>query len=94
MELGKIVGQLVSTARHPQLPQMTFLMVDVVDIDGNVIAPQQIAADTIGAGIGELVMLTRGSSARMVHGPDVPIDLSVVGIVDQITSGRESLYTK
>lgn len=94
MELGKIVGQLVSTARHPRLPQMTFLMVDIVDVDGNVIAPQQVAADTIGAGIGELVMLTRGSSARMAHDPDIPIDLSVVGIVDQITSGQESLYTK
>lgn len=94
MELGKVAGQLVSTARHPKLPQVTFLLVDIVNARGEIIAPQQIAADTIGAGVGELVMLTRGSSARMAHDPDSPVDLCVVGIVDQITSGQTSLYTK
>ena len=94
MELGKIVGQVVSTARHPKLPHMTFLLVDIVDVDGTVKIPNQVAVDSIGAGIGEMVMLTRGSSARMILDSDSPIDLSVIGIVDQVTSGRESLYTK
>ena len=94
MELGKIVGQVVSTARHPRLPHMTFLLVDIVDVDGTVKVTNQVAVDNIGAGLGELVMLTRGSSARMILDDDGPIDLCVIGIVDQITSGRESLYTK
>lgn len=94
MELGKVVGQVVSTARHPRLPHMTFLLVDIVDVDGTVKIQNQVAVDSIGAGKGELVMLTRGSSARMIVDGDSPIDLSVIGIVDQITSGRESLYTK
>lgn len=94
MELGKITGQVVSTARHPKLPNMTFLLVDIVDTKGTVIRANQVAVDSIGAGVGELVMLSRGSSARMILEGDSPIDLSVIGIVDQITSGRESLYTK
>jgi len=94
MELGKIVGQVVSTARHPRLPHMTFLLVDIVDADGTVKVTNQIAVDSIGAGIGEMVMLTRGSSARLILDGENPIDLSVIGIVDQITSGKESLYTK
>ena len=94
MELGKITGQVVSTARHPKLPNMTFLLVDIVDTNGTVIRANQVAVDSIGAGVGELVMLSRGSSARMILEGDSPIDLSVIGIVDQITSGRESLYTK
>ncbi|WP_027362930.1 EutN/CcmL family microcompartment protein [Desulfospira joergensenii] len=94
MEIGKIVGQVVSTARHSKLPQMTFLLVDIIDVDGNVLAPHQVAVDSIGAGLGEWVLLIRGSSARMAHDTEVPVDLSIVGIVDQITSGRESLYTK
>lgn len=94
MELGKIVGQVVSTARHPRLPHMTFLLVDIVDIEGNVKVSSQVAVDAIGAGLGELVMLARGSSARMILDNQNPIDLSVIGIVDQITSGRDSLYTK
>ena len=94
MELGKIVGQVVSTARHPRLPQMTFLLVDIVDSNGIVTMSNQVAVDSVGAGLGELVMLVRGSSARMIHDKESPVDLSIIGIVDQITSGRESLYTK
>jgi len=94
MELGKIVGQVVSTARHPRLPRMTFLLVDIVDVDGKVKASNQVAVDSIGAGMGELVLLTRGSSARMILDGDSPIDLGVIGIVDQITSGQKSLYSK
>ncbi len=94
MEIGKIVGQVVSTARHPQLPQMTFLLVDIVDMDGTVRQKSQIAVDSIGAGKGEMVMLVRGSSARMILDGSNPIDLSVIGIVDQITCGRETLYQK
>lgn len=94
MEIGKITGQVVSTARHHKLPQTTLLLVDIIDVDGNVLASQQVAADHIGAGMGEWVLLTRGSSARTIFDTEVPVDLSVVGIIDQITSGRESLYTK
>ena len=94
MELGKIVGQVVSTARHPRLPHMTFLLVDIVDVDVTVKVPNQIAVDSIGAGVGEMVMLTRGSSARLILDEESPIDLSVIGIVDQITCGQKSLYTK
>lgn len=94
MELGKVTGQVVSTARHNKLPHMTFLLVDIVDVDENIIAHHQVAVDKVGAGLGELVLLTRGSSARVVHDTEVPVDLSIVGIVDQITSGRKSLYTK
>jgi len=94
MELGKIIGQVVSTARHPRLPHMTFLLVDIVDVQGTVKVTNQVAVDSIGAGLGELVMLARGSSARMILDGNNPIDLSVIGIVDQITSGRETLFTK
>lgn len=94
MELGKIVGQVVSTARHPRLPHMTFLLVDIVGVDGTVKVSNQVAVDSIGAGLGELVLLSRGSSARMILDGDNPIDLSIIGIVDQITSGHTALYTK
>jgi microcompartment protein CcmK/EutM len=53
-----------------------------------------VAADTIGAGEGEMVLLVRGSSARMVLEGKAPLDLSVIGIVDQIYSGKEAVYAK
>ena len=94
MELGKVVGQVVSTVRDPGLPNLTLLLVDIVDTDGNVTLGNQVAADTIGAGEGELVLLVRGSSARMIMEAKTPLDLSIVGIVDQVTAGKKALYTK
>ena len=94
MELGKVVGQVVSTVRDHGLPNLTFLLVDIVDSTGKVIFPGQVAADTLGAGEGEMVLLVRGSSARLIRESKTPLDLSVIGIVDQVTSGKEAIYTK
>ena len=94
MELGKVVGQVVSTVRDSGLPNLTLLLVDIVDKEGNVIFGSQVAADTIGAGEGELVLLVRGSSARMTMEATTPLDLSIVGIIDQITSQKKAIYTK
>ena len=94
MELGKVVGQVVSTVRDIGLPSLTFLLVDIVDPEGKVVFPSQVAADTMGAGEGEMVLLVRGSSARMIMEGKPPLDLSVIGIVDQVTSGKMTLYNK
>jgi microcompartment protein CcmK/EutM len=94
MELGKVVGQVVSTVKDPGLPNLTFLMVDIVDAKGKVVYAGQVAADILGAGEGEMVLLVRGSSARMILEGKTPLDLSVVGIVDQVTSGKKTLYSK
>lgn len=94
MELGKVKGQVVATVRNSGMPNLTLLLVDIVDMHGNVLAAGQVAADTLGAGEEELVLLVRGSSARMLTGKEAPLDLSVVGIVDQVTSRKERLYSK
>jgi microcompartment protein CcmK/EutM len=94
MELAKVKGQVVSTVRDPGLPNLTFLLVDIVDEHGHVTFPSQVAADTLGAGEGEMVLLVRGSSARMILESKTPLDLSVIGIVDQISSGKEAIYSK
>ncbi|MHC1728967.1 MAG: EutN/CcmL family microcompartment protein [Syntrophobacteraceae bacterium] len=94
MELGKVKGQVVSTARNPGLPHLTLLLVDIVNAEGTVQCADQIAADVLGAGEGELVLLARGSSARLIIGTPAPIDLSVIGIVDQVTSNEKAFYTK
>jgi len=94
MELGKVVGQVVATVRDPGLPNLTFLLVDIIDGQGKIVVRNQVAADTIGAGEGEWVLLVRGSSARLIMESQTPLDLSVIGIVDQVTSGRKALYDK
>jgi len=44
-----------------------------------------VAIDTIGAGVGELVIVTTGSSARKIEGKEeIPVDAAIVGIVDSM----------
>ncbi|MCG8530361.1 MAG: EutN/CcmL family microcompartment protein [Desulfovibrionales bacterium] len=94
MELGKVRGQVVSTVRDPGVPHVTLLLVDLVNAEGDVIRPAQVAADTLGAGEGELVLLVRGSSARFTMNERPPLDLSVIGIIDQISAQGEMIYNK
>ncbi|MDO9630893.1 MAG: EutN/CcmL family microcompartment protein [Humidesulfovibrio sp.] len=94
MELGIVAGQVVSTVRDPGLPNLKFLLVNIVDAQGNVVCPGQVAADILGAGEGEMVLLVRGSSARVVMEARTPLDLSVIGIVDQVTSRDTVFYNK
>ncbi len=94
MELGKVVGQVVSTVHDPGLPNVALLLVDIMDAQGQVLLAGQVAADILGAGEGEWVLLVRGSSARMIMESKTPVDLSIIGIVDQVTSGKKAIYTK
>lgn len=94
MEIGKVCGQVVSTVRARDLPYNALLLVDLLDRQGQPVGRTDVALDTIGAGEGEWVVLTRGSSARKICGEDSPVDLAVVGIVDQVSSGGKTVYAK
>ncbi len=94
MELGKVKGQVVSTVRDPHLPPCSLLLVALCDSSGKEIGIEQVAADALGAGHGEWVLLTRGSSARQGFGNAVPVDLCVVGIIDEVTGPGTVHYSK
>lgn len=94
MELGRVVGQVVSTVRDPGVPHVTLLLVDLIEADGTVKRGGHVAADTLGAGEGEIVLLVRGSSAQLTMDKRPPLDLSVVGIIDQISASSEVIYSK
>lgn len=94
MELAKVVGQVVSTVRCPELPYNSLLLVELVNGKGEPSGRCQVAADPIGAGEGEWVIVSRGSSARFAIDKDAPLDLVIVGIVDHVNAGKEALYRK
>ena len=94
--LEKQLGMPVERLRHKALcAQAGFagqklLLVRRVSADGELPASptsgDEVAVDSVGAGIGELVLLSGGSSARHVFsGPNEAIDLAVVGIVDTLS---------
>ena len=94
MELAKVIGQVVSTVRCPGLPYNSLLLVDLLNEKGESIGRSQVAADPIGAGEGEWVIVSRGSSARFAIDKDAPLDLVIVGIVDHVNAGKAAIYRK
>lgn len=85
MVLGKVVGNIWSTRKEASLNGLKFLVIKPLDYTDEIDLPTFIAADTIGAGIGETVLVTRGSSARKVlERDDIPIDAMIIGIIDSV----------
>jgi len=80
---GIVIGNIVSTRKHEALVGSKFLEIEIVE-NGAKTGKYIIAVDCgVGAGIGETVLLTTGSSARLsLHRHDAPTDAAVVGIVD------------
>lgn len=85
MLLGKVVGTVWATKKDEKLNGLKFLLVRHVELDYSLRKTYVVAADTVGAGVGEIVMLTTGSSARqssLTQGK--PIDTAVSGIIDKL----------
>ncbi len=79
---GIIRGNIVSTRKQEALIGSKFMEVEIVK-NGQLTGDYLIAVDSVGAGIGETVLLTTGSSARLaLHNGNAPCDAVIVGIVD------------
>ena len=85
MYLAKVTGALVSTTKHASLNGSKLLIVARLDENYQPTVHAQVAVDTVGAGNGEIVIITTCSSARMSNNKDHSvIDAAVVGIVDSL----------
>jgi microcompartment protein CcmK/EutM len=85
MTLGRVVGTVVSTRKDERLEGFKLLIVKAVDPDGKEKNTYLVAVDTVDAGMGELVLIVTGSSARMSSGcQDRPVDAAVVGVIDTV----------
>ncbi|MFT9846490.1 EutN/CcmL family microcompartment protein [Aneurinibacillus sp. REN35] len=85
MRMGTVIGNVWATRKEDGLTGLKFLFVQLEDTAGAPIDAPVIAADRIGAGIGDTVMITTGSAARFaIPERDVPVDAVIIGIVDSI----------
>ena len=81
MIVGKVVGSIVSTRKNEKLVGNKFMIIEPLEEMGQG-SGRFVAIDNIGAGIGETVLVATGSAAR-VGMENVPVDASIVGIVDE-----------
>jgi len=95
MDVCKVVGQAVATAKDDGLRATKLLIVRAADPAGNPAGEAFAATDTVGAGEGELVLVVRGSAARaMQRTHDVPTDAAIVAILDSLSVDGETTYRK
>jgi len=79
---GKVIDNIWSTKKDEGLVGLKFMLIEL--LGGKDEGKRIIAVDTIGAGIGERVIICTGSSARRMPGLDhAPVDATIVGIIDE-----------
>ncbi|WKZ82469.1 MAG: EutN/CcmL family microcompartment protein [Acidimicrobiia bacterium] len=95
MLLGRVTGTVVATRKEPTLDGLTFLVVAHLDAEGKETGGSVVAADAVGAGVGEVVMYASGSSARQtIATKDRPCDAVIMAIVDTWEVGGQVKFVK
>ncbi len=98
MFIGKVTGHLVATHKEPNIAEAKLLVVEAYSA-ASPGAPELkatgrmlVAIDSLGAGVGEFVLVTQGSSARMTERTKtMPVDAVVIGLVDTVRLGDRVL---
>ncbi|WP_434510661.1 EutN/CcmL family microcompartment protein [Desulfitobacterium sp. AusDCA] len=84
MRIGKVINSIWATRKAESLIGTKLMIVQLLDRPKGELGRIIVAADIIGAGIGEKVLVTEGSSARNMDSfNDSPIDSMIVGIIDE-----------
>ena len=95
MFLAKVLGTVVSTKKEECLNGLKFLLLGQLDDQRKATGTSVVAADAVGAGVGELVLYASGSSARQTQVTDKrPVDAVVMAIVDSWEIEGEEVYKK
>jgi ethanolamine utilization protein EutN len=95
LELALVVGTVVATRKEPRLEGFKILLTQLASPEGKADGAAVIALDSVGAGVGELVLLVRGSSARLAcELENFPVDAVILGIVDRVTAGGQTVFLK
>ena len=85
MFLGRVVGTVWATKKDDKLDGLKFQIVKKVDAQLQLQSDFTVAVDSVGAGVGELVLCAAGSSARMTAVTEnKPVDTVIMAIVDEV----------
>lgn len=93
MQIGQVIDSIWCTRKEDELRGLKFLKVKLLNREKETDNPEiVVATDLIGAGIGELVLITNGSGARRTEGlNNAPVDCIIIGIIDAKNNGEEEI---
>ena len=101
MFVAKVTGAIVSTQKVDTMVGRKLLIVEPYRLDAQTRSSLKttgrtfVAVDTVGAGEGEYVLVTQGSSARLTpETKNLPVDTVIIGIVDTVHVGQVCAYRK
>jgi microcompartment protein CcmK/EutM len=95
MLLGRVTGTVVASQKEPLMNGLTMLIVRQLGVDNTESGGYVVAVDSVGAGVGEVVMYASGSSARQTAvTQNRPCDAVIMAIVDTWEIDGETVYTK
>ena len=93
--LGKVIGTIWSTRKDENLVGSKFLIIRQLNLDYTPKDNTVIAIDSVGAGVGEVVLVAQGSSARQTDiTQNKPVDAVVMAIVDKLDISVKEQVTK
>jgi len=87
MQLARVIGDVVATRKDPGYEGIALLLIQPMTSAGVPVGRAVVAADSVGAGVGEVVFFVRGKEAGFpFYPPEVAADAGIVGIVDHWTT--------
>lgn len=87
MYIGRVVGNVVATIKHPFFEGRKLMLVQKLDLDQQLTATYDIAVDDVQAGMGDIVLvLDEGTGARQIlhGGTTAPIRAVIIGVIDDL----------
>ena len=95
MDFGIIIGNVVCTRKDEKISGTKLLLVQPVDDNLKPVSAPVVGIDAVGAGEGELVLIVKGSSARMTETTEgLPVDCTIMGIVDSVEKNGKNIFNK
>ena len=86
MQIGRVIGNVVSTQKHRKFEGATLLLVQPLTLEDAPRGPVLLAVDSVGAGVNEkvLVVMEGRAAAEAVGRKGTPVDAAIIGIVDHV----------
>ena len=85
MYMARVIGNVVATRKEDSLVGLKFMVIRRVNAQEQEQGMDEVAADYVGSGIGDYVLVGQGSSVRVRDDKkSVPVDLAIIGIIDSI----------
>ena len=100
MFVAKVTGSVVATQKVASMVGHKLLTVEPMRVDpanrGKLIGTGRtfVCVDTVGAGLGEMVLIVQGSSARLTPETEkLPVDATIIGIVDTVNVENKMIFS-